>query len=192
MPAGAAIPGLFFCFTAMVLLVFVSVSAPTWNKIYFLDANKSSQDIHFGVFGYTGTGTSFGYYFDADTLGDSRLNDEIIHNLTKTLILHPIAAGLSGLAFLFGLLGASYHRAGTVLMTLTAALAFLTTLVAWVLDMVLFGIARNRFRDNGFNSQYGNATWMTLGATASLLLAFCTAALGVCGPYRRRKTEATY
>lgn len=90
MPAGAAIPGLFFCFTAMVLLVFVrleyfwffshfpdlsvhglqvSVSAPTWNKIYFLDANKSSQDIHFGVFGYTGTGTSFGYYFDADTLG---------------------------------------------------------------------------------------------------------------------------
>lgn len=96
-------------------------------------------------------------------------------------------------------------------MTLTAALAFLTTLVAWVLDMVLFGIARNRFRDNGFNSQYGNATWMTLGATvstfqqplttlcsyvhtpqASLLLAFCTAALGVCGPYRRRKTEATY
>lgn len=49
-------------------------------------------------------------------------------------------------------------------MSLTAALAFLTTLVAWVLDMVLFGIARNRFRDNGYNSQYGNATWLTLGA----------------------------
>lgn len=95
MAAGAALPGLFFCFAAMVLLVFVclnillcflhfpnstyllsqaSVSAPTWNKIYFLDASNGSQDFHFGVFGYTGTGTSIGYYFDPSTLGFRYLN----------------------------------------------------------------------------------------------------------------------
>jgi len=47
-----------------------------------------------------------------------------------------VAAGLSGLAVLFGLCGAGYHRAGTVIMTLLAALATIVTLVAWVLSMV--------------------------------------------------------
>ena len=48
---------------------------------------------------------------------------------------------------LFGLCGAAYHRSGTILMALTSLLAFLATLVAWVIDMVLWGIVRNRIRD---------------------------------------------
>ena len=63
----------------------------------------------------------------------------------RTLVLSKLparlttitAAGLSGLAVLFGLCGAAYHRAGTIFMMLVSALAFLVTLVVWVVEMVL-------------------------------------------------------
>lgn len=77
-------------------------------------------------------------------------------------------------------------------MSLSAALATIVTLVAWVLDMVLFGIARNRFRDQGIDATFGNALWITLGALVALLLAFCSSACGVFGSYRKRRDAATY
>ena len=116
-----------------------------------------------------------------------------MHNLTDTLILHPIAAGLAGLAVLFGLCGAAYHRSGTILMAIAALLAFLVTLVAWVIDMVLWGIVRHHVRDQTGSSgsaQYGNANWLTLGALVALMLSFC---LGVCGTFGRyRSRRYTY
>jgi hypothetical protein len=120
---------------------------------------------------------------------DKRLEETVIHNLTDALILHPIGAGLAGLALIFGLCGASYHRAGTVFMALFAALATLVTLLAWIFDMVLFGIARTQFRHAGLQADYGNATWMTLGALVALVAGFCTSACGVFGSYRRSRTN---
>ena len=67
--ASPAVPGLLFCFAAAVLLVFVSVSAPTWESISFLNVHNGDRVIHFGVFGYTGTGTHIGYNFDQSILG---------------------------------------------------------------------------------------------------------------------------
>lgn len=194
MAAGAALPGLFFCFAACVLLIFASVSPPTWNAVYFLNAGTGAGSTRFGVFGYTGSKTSVGYYFPAPFNGynDGRLSSSTIHNLTFTLILHPIAAGLSGLAVLFGLCGASYHRSGTVFMSLIAGLAFLCTLVVWVIDMVLWGIARNVLRANGVSAQYGNANWLTLGALVALFIGFFTGACGVFGSYRRRRYDSSY
>ncbi|KAL4062214.1 hypothetical protein V8B97DRAFT_2022411 [Scleroderma yunnanense] len=180
MAASAALPGLFFCFAAMVLLIFISVSAPTWNTISFMNAGGLS----FGVFGYTGSVTQVCYYLPISVSG---VNSDILHNLTCTLILYPIAAGLAGISVLLGLCGASYHRAGTVFMTLTAALAMLCTLVAWVISTALFGIERTKLRDSGINATWGNATWMGLGALVSLLLGFCAAACGVFGNYRRTR-----
>ncbi|KAH0589634.1 hypothetical protein J132_09219 [Termitomyces sp. J132] len=185
MVASAAIPGLFFCLAATVLLVFVSVSVPTWNEISFLNVGTGADQIRCGVFGFTGSKTSVGY--DFLPAGSADLNTNIIQNLTKTLVLHPIAAGLSGIAFIFGLCGAAYHRVGTILMSLFAGLATLVTLVAFILDMVLFGITRNRIRDAGIPAQYGNANWLTLGALVALLIGFCASACGVFGRYRRRK-----
>ena len=101
----------------------------------------------------------------------------------------PSGAGLSGLAVLFGLCGAGYHRAGTVFMTLVSALAFLVTLVAWVLEMVLFGVARDHMRDRGINATWGNANWMVLGALVALFLAFFAS---LCGSFGRYSTRRTY
>lgn len=185
MGAGAALPGICFTFAAMVLLIFASVSAPTWNPISFLNASAGGTETHFGVFGYTGSGTTVGWYFPP-SLADSRLNGTLFHNLTAALILIPIAAGLSGIAFLFGLCGYGFHRAGTVFMTLVSALATLVTLVGWVIGMVVFGVARSHIRDRGGSADYGNANWLVLGAFISLLFAFFASACGIFGSYRKR------
>lgn len=180
------------CFAACVLLIFVSVSSPTWEKISFLNVPSDNGEIHFGVFGYTGSATHIGYNFNPSISGfdSSRINTNIIHNLTYVLILYPIAAGISGLAFLFGLCGASYHRVGTIFMSLLAGLAMLVTLVAWVIDMVLFGIVKSRLHDQNIDAKWGNANWIGLGAFAALLFGFCAAACGIFGSYRRRRSEA--
>ena len=72
-------------------------------------------------------------------------------------------------------------------MTLLAGLALLVTFVAWVIDLILFGIGRQRYRNEGEKAQYGNANWLTLGALVALLLAFCASAFGVFGRYRRTR-----
>jgi len=186
--ASPALPGLLLCLAATILLILVCVSPPTWDKISFLNVNSAERTIHFGVFGFTGSKVGFGYKFNASSLGLSNdgPNTIILSNLTKVLILHPIAAGLIGLSVLFGICGA-YHRAGTVLMALFSAFATVCTLVAFVIDMIVFGIARNRFRDHGIHAQYGNAIWMTLGALIALGLGFCASSCGAFGRYRRRK-----
>ena len=75
-------------------------------------------------------------------------------------------------------------------MTLLAGLALLATFVVWVIDMILFGIARQRYRNDGEIAQYGNANWLTLGALVALLLAFFASACGVFGHYKRRREIA--
>jgi len=189
MAASSALPGLFFCFAATVLLVIVSISSPTWEKISFLDVTNGALTTHFGVFGYTGSKVTIGYIFPADRLGfyDTGLNTGVLRNLTFVLILYPIAAGLAGLSVLFGICGACYHRVGTVFMSLLSAVATLCTLIAWVSSMALFGIARNHIRDHGAAASYGNANWIAIGALGALLVGFCTAACGVFGHYRRRR-----
>jgi hypothetical protein len=189
MAASAAFPGLFFCFAATVLLIIVSISSPTWEAISFLDVTNGAETTHFGVFGYTGSKVTVGYAFPVSRLGfyDTRLNSGVLHNLTFVLILYPIAAGLAGLSVLFGLCGACYHRAGTVIMSLLSALATLLTLIAWVCSMTLFGIARDHIRDHHLHANYGNANWIAIGALAALLIGFCTAACGVFGHYRRHR-----
>lgn len=80
----------------------------------------------------------------------------------------------------------SHHRSGTVFMTLVTGLAAITTLVAWVIDMSLFGVARTQFRDQGYSAQYGNANWLTLGALIALLLGFVASTVGIFGRYKKR------
>jgi hypothetical protein len=72
-------------------------------------------------------------------------------------------------------------------MALSSSLAALVTLIAFVLDVALFSIARHEFRKLGWASEFGNALWLTLGALAALVLGFFTSTIGVFGSYRRRR-----
>ena len=72
-------------------------------------------------------------------------------------------------------------------MTLVSALAFLVTLVAWIIEMALFGIARDHVRDRGGVANYQNANWLVLGALVALFLAFFASLCGSFGRYGRRR-----
>ena len=71
-------------------------------------------------------------------------------------------------------------------MTLLTGLAAMATLLAWVIDLSLFGVARQQFRDHGYSAQYGNANWLTLGALIALLIGFVASTVGIFGRYKRR------
>jgi len=186
--ASPAVPGLFFCFAAMVLLVFASVSVPVWSRVTFLNTNIGGHEVDFGCWGYTGVKAHLGYSFQ-QALGltsDSKLGQTVIHNLTYVLVLHPIAAGLSALAVIFGICGAGYSRFGTIMMTISSVLAVLVTLVAWIVDLALFGIVKTEVINNGGSAQYGIANWFTIAAWVSLCIGFCTSLCGSFGRYRHR------
>lgn len=72
-------------------------------------------------------------------------------------------------------------------MTLLSGLAGIITLAAFVVDMVLFGLARHRYRNFNIPAQYGNANWLTLGALIALVLGVCASACGTFGRYNRVK-----
>ncbi|KAG6331463.1 hypothetical protein ID866_7626 [Astraeus odoratus] len=178
MAASSALPGLVFCFCAMVQLVVVSLSTPVWDEISFMNV----EDIGFGIFGFTGSETRFGYDFPIPAASHTTA---ILHNLTFALILYPIAAGLSGISVLLGLCGASCHRSGTVFMCFTTTASLLCTLAAWVTSTVLFAIVCAGYRDIDYNATWGNATWIGFGALVSLFLGFIATAWGIFGEYRR-------
>lgn len=75
-------------------------------------------------------------------------------------------------------------------MSLVSALAFLATLLAFILDMIIWSIAKHELRNNGQKAEYGNANWLTLGALVALFIGFFTGACGILGSYRKRR--ATY
>jgi len=183
MPASPALLGIFFCFAATVLLIFVSISPPTWDKISFLNVRSGGREIRYGLYGRTGSRTSIGYRFIPESSG---VNTNVIANLTKALILNTIAAVFAGLAFLFGLCGAARYRVGTFLMAALAWIATVITLFVWVYDMSLFGIVRGRYRDRDIPAEYGNANWLVLGALVALLLAACTGTCGIFGRHSKR------
>jgi hypothetical protein len=194
----SAFPFIFCCFTAAVLLIFVSVSAPTWEMISFLDVSNGKVVTHFGVFGFTSSKVGIGYDFTPIGVhfDSAKVNTSNVHNLTKALILHPMAAGLAGLSVLFGLCGARHRHsssrrphAGTILMTISAALATALTLIIFILDMVLFSTVRNRFRKQDVSAQFGNANWLTVGALGALLLAF---GMGICTVFSRHSRSKYY
>jgi hypothetical protein len=83
----------------------------------------------------------------------------------------------------------THHRSGTVFMTLVTGLAAIATLIAWVIDLSLFGIARQQFKDQGYSAQYGNANWLTLGALIALLIGFVASIIGIFGRYKKRRVN---
>ncbi|KAI4528663.1 hypothetical protein K525DRAFT_183796, partial [Schizophyllum commune Loenen D] len=162
-----AMLALFFCFTAFVLLLFVTISSPTWDSISFLNVSTDYGSTHFGVFGFSGGKVHVGFYF--------LVPGSHLHALTYTLVLYPIATGISACALVAGVGATHNRRAGTIIMTLLTGLAILLALAAWVLSTVLFGTARSRFEEQGIDATWGDANWISLGALVALLVAFVAA-----------------
>lgn len=112
------------------------------------------------------------------------MNSNLLHNLSKTLILHPIAGLLSFLAFVCGLVGvACASRLATILMAVLSFLGALVGLVIFVIDMVLWNVLKNRVLEAGYHAALGNANWFTVAGVFAMILAMCASFFGACGRF---------
>jgi len=153
---------------------------------------SGSAALSLGVFGYcTGdacTPTTLGYDLSTSALGlgtsqisqiaglsnsvikvrDHALKWLSMQGLTYVLILHPIAAGLAGLAAILGVIGHIREMAPLCIVSATwiAGLGSTISLLAFIFDIVVFTIAKNRI--NSTNASNANVTVNTGANCASV------------------------
>ncbi|RXK38412.1 hypothetical protein M231_04321 [Tremella mesenterica] len=190
----------FLLFAATVLLLIATISAPIWDKVAFMKVQNNGAKIAFGTFGYCQSGgsnngcsdTALGYNIAAlsGAVTDWTYVNNHLETVTKALILHPIACGISGIAFLIALVS---HRIGFLFSSLVAFLAFIVSLAVMIIDFVLFGIIRHEIRDNSSGTaNYSTAIWLVLAATVILFFATFVVLFECCaGRSRDRKYAST-
>ncbi|KAF8335976.1 actin cortical patch SUR7/pH-response regulator pali [Cantharellus anzutake] len=195
--------GTFFLFVSFVLLVFVSVSAPVWHTLGFmkvsgLAGHSSGARLVLGVYGYciTAAGSdscskvSVGYPIGdvLNSIGGTTAHR--LHNLTGALILHPIAAGITFIALLTAL-GA--HTVGFLCASFIALIAWIATVLALILDFVMFGIVKRHVNDVGLSSlkaSWSTGIWLVVAAVVTLFIGTITACCGCLTD--RRKNRRSY
>ncbi|KAJ7146050.1 pali-domain-containing protein [Mycena epipterygia] len=198
--------GTFLIFSALVLLIVASISAPTVAKIDFLHvAVANGSSVNFGSLGFciqmadgnSCTPTGVGYRI-ADEIAAIGINPfsgvkaASLHGLTEGLILHQIAAGITGIAFL---LAVCSHRLGYLFASAVAFIAFLFSLAVLIIDFIVFGSVKDHVNKNDGSATFGNAIWMVLAATIVLFfasIATCFACVTARRHRRSTKTAAAY
>ncbi|GAA5984052.1 hypothetical protein JCM5350_005005 [Sporobolomyces pararoseus] len=185
--------GTFALFAAMALLIVASVSSPIWDSVGYLKGEIQGQGITFGNWGWCTsaacTSAKLGYprNFISQLTGSQNIASEtVLRNLSYTLILTPIAAGITFIALLFAL---GTHLVLGILGSLAALLAFIVTIVALGLYLGLFIVTRNRINGLGLaNTHVGISSmiWLVVAAAGCQLWATIT----VCFTRSRRKRAA--
>jgi len=200
--------GTFLLLAATILLIVTCISAPVVHNIGLLKVDldgsaANHRTVAFGTFGYCindpnqpdeCTPSELGYSPAAlmRRIGGTDFSDyadDTTRGLTKAMVLHPIACGLNFIAFLLAL-GAGF--VGSLLASLVALLAFLTTAVAVIIDFVLFSVVKSNINDNdaGAHAYYGAAAWTTLVAGICSLIGAIVVFLTCCSGrmHKRRNT----
>ncbi|GAA6060272.1 hypothetical protein JCM10212_003972 [Sporobolomyces blumeae] len=190
-----ATPGTIVVLAATVLLVLVSVSTPLLKSIYFLEADLSSGNyagtVKLGAWGYCVgtecTSPKLGYSLNVAELLSingklSGVSNSVLKWITYLMILHPIAAAFGVVSVIFGLLAHMHNFAGTALTTCFASFAATFSLLAFVFDIAVFVIAKQRIDSSsvGGNASLGPAVWMTLAAMVLFGLSGCFFGCGAC------------
>jgi len=142
-----------------------------------------------------------GYTFDdtvATALHVNLFEDIISRTLTVVLVLHPIACILTFLALTASLFtlrrGASgKNRIPTFVALVVGIIAASMTTLAFLMDIILVAIVRQRVHNdtNGvLTLNWGNAVWMSLGATLAVWGAMVGAGIAICRCPRWRNRNA--
>ncbi|GAA5962295.1 hypothetical protein JCM21900_006386 [Sporobolomyces salmonicolor] len=200
-----ATPGTLVVIAATILLILVSVSTPLLKSIYFLkatidasiDGTDVSGTVTLGAWGYcvgsTCSTPKLGYSLDvAELFGVSGaltgISTSVLKWITYLMVLHPIAAAFGVVSVIFGLLAHIRGFAGTALTTCFASFAATFASLAFIFDIVVFVIAKQRIQssDVGGNAQLGPAIWMTLVALILFTFSGCFFGCGACVIRKRR------
>jgi len=208
MHRGFCIPGVLFALCATVLLVITSISLPFINNVDIVRSHFNGQEptvnagsnnsndiraseVRFGIWAYCVDDSQSdrtctrgrAYQFVAH----NNDNDAQIHSAwTRGLAVHPVAAGVSFLAFLFSL---STHITVTLFASLLSFLAAVITLIAFAIDIALLALTRHEMNNLniGAETNTGPGFWLTFASLILLLLAGCTVCFG-----RRRSRTSKY
>ena len=147
---------------------------------------------------------------DLDGVRSSSGTASAVHNLSRALILHPIACGIAFLSFLTAL---ASHTIGFLFASLIAMIATVITLIAMIIDWVNFGVSLPpcsfpfrmddqmtsfqqtvRHHVNGSNgpghgASFASAIWLVTASFVILALGSLTVCCG-CFTDRRRRGRA--
>jgi len=108
----------------------------------------------------------------------SPFTGDYFHVLTGFMILHPIAAGFTGVAFIVGVLGLIFNSPiAAGFMTYLSILADSLVFIVLCFDLGLWIYVRNQIRHQELHAELGNAIWLTLTAYIINILAYL---LGAC------------
>jgi len=214
------IPGVAFLAIAFILSFLVSISLPFLPAIDFVRVNSGA-----GQFGPTGNSDVDNIAIKQLRLGIWSACDYSLNNhktclpshhgyevpfttvnskgdigiitvkaaWTRGLAVHPVATAVTFIALL---LSFSTHVTVTLVASLVSFLAALLTLIAFAIDIALFVLVRNLFKENnnilGANTNTAPAFWMTFVTLIFLLLAGCTVCFGRRTERRSGATEQSY
>ncbi|KAI0798165.1 pali-domain-containing protein [Abortiporus biennis] len=191
------IPGVFFLFAAFVLLFLVSISLPylpalDFARVHF-GGNSAAGDVdtvtnlRFGSWGYctydssghrTCSAARNAYAVTVFNGQDRNTFVTIGPSWTRGLAVHPVAAGVTLIAFLLSL---STHLTFTLLASLASFLASLIALVAFAIDIALFAFVKhemNKLSNTQAHTVPSAAFWMTFVSFILLFLAGSTVCFG--------------
>lgn len=94
------------------------------------------------------------------------------------MILHPIAAGFTGVSVIMGILGLVFRNPiAAAFMTYLSVLVSSLVLIALSFDLGLWIHVRDEIRRQGIHAELGNAVWLTLTAYIVTVLSYW---LGAC------------
>ena len=160
---------------ALVFLILCIFSTPfNWN-LYYLRSDIAGG-LHLGGWGWCIDGG----YCTNKALGYS-WDPQVIVWLTKMMVWYPIAA-IFTLFALFSLLPTLFSKNARIfpspIFSLLSIMSAFFSLLAFIFMISLFAVARNRFRRDGYESEFGPMPWISLVATILLIIA---AFMGGCG-----------
>lgn len=116
-----------------------------------------------------------------------------VKGLTRVMVLHPVAAGISFIAFLLAL-GAGFI--GSLLGALVSLVAFIVTIVVLACDFALFGIVKDHVNSkpddsSGSSASFSVAIWTILAAAICLLIGAVVLFFTCCSArlHKKRRSE---
>jgi hypothetical protein len=113
--------------------------------------------------------------------------ERTMRHLSHAIILHPIAAGVSFIAFLLSLKTGFLN----LITTLVAVLAFILAIINLAIDFACFSIVRhdvNKDSDNA-SARFGPAIWLVVGAAIANLIGAVIVFITCCAGRRKKSTE---
>ncbi|KAI0070875.1 pali-domain-containing protein [Panus rudis PR-1116 ss-1] len=193
------IPGIIFLFIAFVLLFLVSISLPFLTALDFARVHIKSgsptignnngvlTELRYGIWAYCWydnsgqrTCSPSGHAYQTTVYNDQNRSSWVTvgSSWTRGLAVHPVATGVTLIAFILSL---SSHITMRLLAALVSFLAALLTLIAFAIDIALYAWVKHQIHNlDGVSSNTNTAPgfWLTFVSFILLMLAGCTVCFG--------------